>query len=194
MSAEVEKRRKPDGVSNPQQIELLGDRPVRIEPGIFRGAPPIISWRTVTLSLRSGRSSDLERVIHQIEFYGEKLAVDFVDQFMAFQHQMPLRPDCTGINLILRLNQRHDNVVSAFEDLPDVRRPSTPLGEIAGVNDKACCIFLAILSGDNLMTRNQKENVASGQFDLALDEFDIVTRACGLDPTLQVWIDRMRGA
>src|SRR6266403_1121478 len=128
MSAEVEKRRKPDGVSNPQQIE----------------------------------------------FYGEKLAVDFVDQFMAFQHQMPLRPDCTGINLILRLNQRHDNVVSAFEDLPDVRRPSTPLGEIAGVNDKACCIFLAILSGDNLMTRNQKENVASGQFDLALDEFDIV--------------------
>ena len=104
----------------------------------------------------------LQRMIHQIQFYREQLLVDFVTQLMTFEQQMSLRPDRTGVHLVLRLNQRHDNIVLSLEDLPDVRRPPPSLRKTARVNDKAGRIFLAVPNGNNFMTRDEEENVPSG--------------------------------
>ena len=102
---------------------------------------------------------------------------------------MPLRPDRAGVHLVLRLNQRHHNVLASLKDLPDVRRPSPPLRKIACVNDKVRCIFLAVLSGDDFMTGNKKKDIPSRQFGLPLHQFDRVTRPGTFCPTAQVGVD-----
>src|SRR5438477_2095675 len=124
MAAQVEKCGKALRVRYPQQVELLGDRARRIEPGILGRATAIIARRPVILRHGLSRSNDLERMVHQFELYGEQSFVDLVAQLVPFEHQVPLRPDGAGINRILRLDQGHHDAILSLEYLPYVRGPA----------------------------------------------------------------------
>src|SRR6266508_2884634 len=84
MAAQVEECRKALRVRYPQQVELLGDRARRIEPGVLGRATAIVTRRPVILRRRLSGPDDLERMIHQFKLYGEQPLVDLVAQFMPF--------------------------------------------------------------------------------------------------------------
>src|SRR4051812_34511529 len=118
MAAQVEERRKALRVRYPQQVELLGDRARRIEPGILRRATAIIARRPVVLRHRLSGANDLERMVHQFQFDGEQPLVDLLAQLVPFKHQRPLRPDGTGIDRVLRLDQGHHDAILSLDYLP----------------------------------------------------------------------------
>src|SRR5437660_10055119 len=67
VAAQLEKRREPRRVRHPQQVELIGDRPVRIKPRIFRRAPAVVARRPAILRQRPATPYLRKRLIHQSE-------------------------------------------------------------------------------------------------------------------------------
>ena len=144
MAAQVEECRKALRVRYPQQVELLGDRARRIEPGVLRRATAIITRRPVILRHRLSGPYDLERMVHQFQLYGEQSLVDLLAQFVPFEHEVPLCPDGAGVNRILCLDQGHDDAILSLEYLPDMRGPATPFRKVARMNDKGRSVLLPI--------------------------------------------------
>ena len=105
-------------------------------------------------------------MVHQFQLYGEQSLVDLLAQLVPFEHQGPLRPDGAGINRILCLDQGHDDAIFSLEYLPYMRGPATPFRKIARVNDKGRSVLLPILGRDDLMARDQEEDVPAGQLAL----------------------------
>lgn len=194
MATQVEEGRKALRICDPQQIELFCDRSMRIQPGVFWYSPPVETRWTVVLGRRRHRANNVERVTHQIKLNCEQLGVDLFAQFVPFEYQVALRPNGAAIDPILRRDQRHHDPVFPLKYLPDVWRPATPFREITGVDDEACSVSLAILGGDHFVARYEKKNVPTRQFSLLAYQFDVVISNSVLDPTLEVWIDRMRRA
>src|SRR5688572_16899364 len=86
MAPQVEECRKTLRVRYPQQVELLRDRARRIEPGVLWRATAIITRRPVILRHGLPVPSDLERMVHQFQLYGEQSLVDLLAQLVPFQH------------------------------------------------------------------------------------------------------------
>src|SRR5438309_21146 len=111
---------------------------------------------------------------------------------MPFEHQVPLRPDGAGINRVLSLDQRHDDAILSLKYLPYVRGPATPFREIARVNDKGRSVFLPIAGRDDLMARDEEENVPASQPSFLPNQFDRVISRSAPHPLLQMRIDGVR--
>src|SRR6266702_7546483 len=110
VTTQIEERGETLRVRYPQQVELVGDRAIGIKPGVFRLATAKVARSAIVLWHGRLPSNEFERAVHQIELDGEEFGVDFIVEFVALQDHMPLRQNGTGVHLVLRLDQRNDNI------------------------------------------------------------------------------------
>lgn len=120
MPSVFEECRIPLVVAHPQQVKLVCERTHWIQLAMGTRTLWIVSRLALVLRTRDRCDRKIKSPIHQLGFCPEKGRVDLRSEFVAFQPNQGLRPNCAAIHAIFRLKQGDRNLVLPLKDLPDV--------------------------------------------------------------------------
>src|SRR5574341_602242 len=134
MAAHVKKCREAR-LADAQQIELRGDRLLRVQARVRGLAARVVRRLTYLLDWRN-LTEIHHREVHQLAAHGVAPFVDLIREFMPGEVELPLRPHRPRVHALTRLNERYREGIAALKDLPRKRAPATSMRQIAFMDYK----------------------------------------------------------